>query len=64
MNLIKYLFSPIVFALGFFAPLIAQSLTLLDVSFYGIDNLIVGLVIAALFGVMAQTRGSWIWIRP
>ena len=64
MKLVKYLFSPLVFGLGFLAPLIAQTLTALDVSFLGTSNLVVGIVIGGLLGLIAQFRGSWIWIKP
>lgn len=64
MKLIKYLFSPLVFGFGFLAPLIAQMLTALDVSLLGTTNLVVGVVIGGLLGLIAQFRGSWIWIKP
>ena len=64
MALLRYLFSPLLFGLGFLAPLIAQSLTLADISFAGIENLYLGLLIGGLWGLMAQLRGSWIWVKP
>ena len=63
MKLILLLLSPLVFGLGFFAPLIAQCMTQFGLSIGNIDNLIVGLVIGGLWGVMAQYRGSWVWVN-
>lgn len=62
-KLLGIVFSPIVFGLGFVAPLVAQILVRLDVSM-GIDNLYVGLIVGLSLGLMAQFRGSWIWVKP
>jgi len=62
-KLIGFVFSPTVFGLGFLAPLVAQILTRLDVSM-GIENLYVGLFVGLALGLMAQFRGSWIWVKP
>lgn len=62
-KLIGFVFSPVVFGLGFLAPLVAQTLTRLDVSM-GIENLYVGLFVGLALGLMAQFRGSWIWVKP
>lgn len=61
MAALKLLFSPIVFAIGFLAPLFAQSLTAAGVSFEGISNLVIGLVVALALGITAQIRGGWLW---
>ena len=62
-KIISWVFYPIVFALGFLAPLIAQSMTLVDVSIPGIPNIVIGLVVASSLGLMAHFRGSWLWIK-
>ena len=62
-KLIGLLFSPIVFGIGFVAPLVAQILNRLDVTM-GIENLYVGLIVGLLLGLMAQLRGSWVWVKP
>lgn len=61
---LKFLLSPIAFALGFVWPLLTQSLLhsgwIVDTT----QALIIGGVIAITFGIVAQLRGSWIWIKP
>lgn len=52
---------PLIFAFGFLAPLIAQSLRALDVPLPdGIPPLAIGLVVAGLWGGIAQWKGRWI----
>ena len=63
MKFIRYLFTPLVFGLGFFAPLIAQVLDAAGFDF-GINNLVIGLVVGGGLGLMAQLRGSWVWVKP
>lgn len=63
MKVIAIIFSPFVFGIGFFAPLIAQTMTYFGMSFSGVDNLLFGLVVGGLWGLMAQYRGSWVWVR-
>lgn len=63
MKFILLLLSPLVFGLGFIAPLIAQCMTQFGLAIGNIDNLLVGLVIGGLWGVMAQYRGSWVWAK-
>ncbi|MEO0785759.1 MAG: hypothetical protein AAFY10_08665 [Pseudomonadota bacterium] len=54
-------FGPLIFGIGFMAPLIAQVLTALEVSApFGLSTLVVGLVVGGLMGVIAQVRGRWI----
>lgn len=60
---IGVLFSPLVFGLGFLAPLSAQILTIFGYS-AGINNIFIGLAIGASLGLMAQLRGSWVWVKP
>jgi hypothetical protein len=30
----------------------------------GINNLYIGLVVGISLGLMAQIRGSWVWVKP
>ena len=62
-QLIKFLFSPIAFALGFLWPLITQLLIATDMMPAGGQAILVGAAIALPWGLMAQLRGSWIWIK-
>lgn len=61
MQALKLLFSPMVFALGFLAPLISECLTAAGVSVAGIPDVAVELVAAAAIGGVAQLRGGWLW---
>ena len=61
--LIKLIFSPIVFGLLFLAPLIAQSMTAMDLQLFAIPNLVLGLIIGGAWGLVAKLRGSWLWIK-
>ena len=60
---IKLLLSPMAFALGFVWPLITQTLVAMDYMEAGWPAILVGAGVASAFGLMAQLRGSWIWIR-
>ncbi len=62
-KLVGYLFSPLAFGIGFLSPLAAQSLTLLGVT-TAFDNIVLGLLIGLSLGLMAQLRGSWVWVKP
>lgn len=61
-KLIKGYFSPLLFGLAFLAPLIAQSLTALGIS-AGAPALGIGLAVGGVLGLMAQLRGSWLWVK-
>lgn len=61
MQALKLLFSPVVFAIGFLAPLIDQSLTAAGVAFDGVPNLYIGLGVGLALGITAQIRGGWLW---
>lgn len=61
-KLIGYLFSPLTFSIGFLSPLIGQILTALDYT-SDIDNIYLGLGIGISLGLMAQIRGSWVWVK-
>lgn len=62
-HIIKFLFSPLAFALGFLWPLTTQVLlssAIVEASGLAIS---IGAVVAIGWGLMAQVRGSWIWIK-
>ncbi len=63
MNAIKLLFMPITWAIGFLLPLFAQSILALDLT----DSVVAAYTTAALvalpLGLVAQVRGSWIWVK-
>ena len=63
-NFVKVLFSPIVFGLGFIGPLSAEIIAALAVPLSIGTPLHWGLLIGGLLGLMAQVRGSWIWVKP
>ena len=63
MKLIQVFFSPIGFAIGFLTPLIAQGLLYFDIAENWKIAYSVGILVALFFGLMAQTRGSWIWLK-
>jgi hypothetical protein len=63
-KLVGVLFSPFVFSLGFLAPLIAELLNLAEISVFGIETIYIGLLVGGLLGLVAQRRGSWIWVKP
>ena len=63
VQVIKTIFylGPLIFAFGFLAPLVSQSLQALNVSPpFGLSPLMAGLVVAAVLGGLAQWRGRWI----
>ncbi len=63
MKLIGLLLSPIAFSIGFLAPLLAQVMLAMNTELsmpiaYG-----TGLAISISFGIVAQSRGSWLWVK-
>ncbi|MGB1189723.1 MAG: hypothetical protein ACPHAN_12000 [Pseudomonadales bacterium] len=64
MKAIKFLFSPFIFGLAFMGPLIAELIVLADLGLSSGTPLIVGLIIGGGLGLIAQARGSWIWVKP
>ena len=63
MQLIQVFFSPIGFAIGFLTPLVAQGLIYFDIAENWKIAYAIGLIVASFFGLIAQTRGSWIWLK-
>ena len=57
-------FGPLVFGVGFMAPLFAELISRADVGLpFGLTPLIAGLVLGGGLGLFAQVRGSWIWAK-
>ncbi len=63
MNFIRYFFAPLVFGFGFIAPLVAQIISALGIT-GGVSSLVIGLIVGGLWGLIAQLRGSWVWVKP
>lgn len=52
---------PMIFALGFLAPVIAQSMNALGwAAPFGLSTLTFGLIAGGALGLIAQFRGRWI----
>ena len=64
MKAIKFLFSPPIFGLGFMGPLIAELIVLTQLDLPSGVPLIAGLIIGGGLGLLAQARGSWVWVKP
>ena len=64
MRLIAWVFSPTLFGLAFLGPLLSQSAIALDIAPDTITTLVVSLLVGTGWGLLAQRRGSWIWIKP
>ena len=63
MTLLRYLFAvgPLLFGVGFLAPLIAQSLDALGwPAPLGLTPLAFGLVVGGALGLIANLRGRWV----
>ena len=62
-QVIKVFFSPMAFAIGFLWPLATQVLLAGGIMTPGWQAWTVGAAIVLPFALLAQFRGSWIWIR-
>ena len=62
-RLLRLLFHPMTFAIGFIAPLTSQVLVATNQLQPGPVSLFVGLLVGTVFGLMAMYRGSWLWIK-
>jgi hypothetical protein len=52
---------PILFGVGFLAPLIAQSVDALGWQApFGLPSIAFGLVVGTMLGLLARYRGSWV----
>jgi len=61
--IIGILFSPMAFALGFLWPLATQLTISLQLAATGSSAILIGAVVAGTLGLLAQFRGSWLWIK-
>ena len=57
------LLSPLAFAIGFLWPLATQIAIGMEWFTPGWQAILCGAAIALPFGLLAQFRGSWLWIR-
>ena len=62
-TLIKALLSQMAFAVGFLMPFLAQTMIALGFMSNGWQVYAVSALLAMTFGLMAQLRGSWIWVK-
>lgn len=63
MHFLKFIFSigPLIFGIGFLAPLISQSFQALGWSApWGFSTLTFGLLVGAALGALATVRGRWV----
>ena len=60
---ISLLFAPLTFALGFLAPLFMQLLDAVGWSTPMASNVSIAFAVAGIWGLLAQLRGSWIWLK-
>ena len=52
---------PLLFGVGFIAPLIAQSLDAASLAApMGLSNIVFGLAVGTSMGLVAKLRGSWV----
>ncbi len=62
-QLVKVFLSPLAFAIGFLWPLATQVLLAGEIMTSGWPVWAVSAAIVLPFALMAQFRGSWIWIK-
>jgi hypothetical protein len=54
-------YGPVLFGIGFLAPLIAQSMDALSLEApLGLSNILLGLMIGVALGFGARVRGRWV----
>ena len=63
MKLIELFLSPIAFSIGFLAPLLAQGMLAMNSELSTPVAYGAGLAISISFGIVAQSRGSWLWVK-
>ena len=59
----KVLLSPMAFGVGFIWPLTTQSVIALHWLPAGSAAILAGAIVGFVVGLMAQFRGSWIWVK-
>ena len=62
-TLIISLLSPMAFAVGILMQFLAQTMIALGFMSNGWQVYAVSALLAMTFGLMAQLRGSWIWVK-
>ena len=62
-HLMKIFFSPAAFGVGFLWPLVTQVMVASGVMATGWQTWVMSALIVLPFALMAQFRGSWIWIK-
>ena len=56
-----FYFGPLIFGLGFIAPLSAQIIdAILWIPPFGLSSLTIGLITGGALGLLAQFRGRWV----
>lgn len=63
MAMVRFLFSigPILFGIGFIAPVLAQSAQALAINtVFGIHIMVVCLILGGTLGILAKLRGRWL----
>ena len=63
MKLIELFLSPIAFSIGFLAPLLAQVMLAMDTELSTPVAYGTALAISISFGIVAQSRGSWLCVK-
>ena len=61
--LIKILFAPITFGLLFLGPLLGELFALLGLFADASLRMGIAIGIGGCLGIMAQIRGSWVWLK-
>ena len=62
-RVVEILLSPIAFALGFLWPLTAQTLLATGTVAEPMNAYLVAIAVLTPFAIMAQVRGSWLWVK-
>ena len=63
MKLIGLFLSPIAFSIGFLTPLLAQVILATSTELSTLIAYGIGFAVSISFGIVAQLRGSWIWVK-
>lgn len=66
MQILSFLakLGPLYFAFGFIMPLLMQIMERAEIAPpFGLSTLVTAAIIAGTWGLFAQLRGSWIWVK-